>query len=138
MFETNDLKKLSVDLYKDHSLMYNNVSGDDAMRKIMADAIGIEVGEKINHYKWEENKLKVFQILSVAVDAVLPTVLTNQFDSLADVRNVATGDKPRFEIEDNSLLRVGLIASGTQDLQRQELHELALLSILTGMVLKYS
>lgn len=102
--------------------MFNEVSGDEAMRKIMAEALGIEVGDKIGHYQWEENKLKVFQILSVAVDAVLPVILENQFDSLADVRSVALGDKPRFEIEDNSLLRVGVVAAGTQDLQRQELH----------------
>ena len=121
MSETNDLHKLSVDLYNDRTLMYNEVSGDEAMRKIMADALGINVGDKISHYAWEKNKLEVFQILSVAVDAVLPTILTNQFDTLADVRNHTSGDKPRFEIEDNSLLRVGLIASGTQDLQRQEL-----------------
>lgn len=122
MFETNGLKQLAVDLYNDQHLVYNNTSGQDAMRKIVADALEMEVGTPINHYSWEANKLKVFQILSVAIDAVLPTILTNQFDTLADVRNVAVGDQPRFEIEDNSLLRVGMIAAGTQDLQRQELH----------------
>lgn len=121
MFEQDALKQLAVDLYHDRKLNFNDVPGDVAMRNMIADALGQKAGEKIDHYKWEANKLKVFQILSVAVDAVMPTILTNQFDTLADVRNVALGDKPRFEIEDNSLLHVSMIASGTQDLQRQEL-----------------
>lgn len=120
--KSTDLAKLSLDLYQNRNLVYNNVSGDEAMRKIMAEAIGIEVGQPITHYQWEKNKIEVFEILSVAIDAVLPAILENEFDTLADVRSVAFGDKPRFEIEDNSLLRVAMIAAGTQDLQRQELH----------------
>lgn len=119
MFE--DLKKLSVDLYHDKNLTFNNKSGSEAMRNIIAEALGVEAGTKFSMYDWDRNKVEVFQILSVAIDAVLPTILTNQLDSLADVRNVATGDKPVFEIADSSLMRVGLVASGTQDLQRQEL-----------------
>lgn len=117
----NELKKLSIDLYNNKNMMYNDISGDQALRNMIAEALGQEEAGAINYYTWEENKNKVFQILSIAVDAVLPTILTNQLDSLADVRSVQTGDKPKFDIEDNSLLRVGLVASGTQDLQRQQL-----------------
>lgn len=117
----NDLRQLSIDLYNNKNMMYNETSGDQAMRNMIAEAMGQESTGAVNYYAWEENKNKVFQILSVAIDAVLPTILTNQFDTLADVRSVATGDKPKFDIEDNSLLRVGMVAAGTQDLQRQEL-----------------
>lgn len=117
----NELKKLSIDLYNNKNLMFNDISGDQAMRNMIADAMGQETTGAIDYYAWEENKNKVFQILSVAIDAVLPTILTNELDSLADVRSVAIGDKPKFDIEDSSLLRVGLVASGTQDLQRQQL-----------------
>lgn len=117
----NELKKLSIDLYNNKNLMFNDISGDQAMRNMIADAMGQATTGAIDYYAWEENKNKVFQILSVAIDAVLPTILTNELDSLADVRSVAVGDKPKFDIEDNSLLRVGLVASGTQDLQRQQL-----------------
>lgn len=117
-----ELKKLSVDLYHNKNLMFNETSGDQAMRNIISEALGQPEGQKeIDFYTWQENKNKVFQILSIAIDAVLPTILTNQLDSLADVRNVNIGDKPLFKIEDSSLLRVGLVASGTQDLQRQQL-----------------
>lgn len=121
MFEANDLKKLSIDLYKNENLVFNETSGDDAMRKIFAEALGQEVGERIDFYNWEANKTKVFQLLSVAVDAVLPVVLTNQLNTLAEVRNVGFGDRPVFEVEDESLFRVGMVANGTQDLKRQEI-----------------
>ena len=117
----NELKKLSIDLYNDTNLMYNETSGDQALRNMISEALGGDTAGTIDYYAWEENKNKVFQILAVAIDAVLPTILTNQFDTLADVRSVAIGDKPKFDIEDSSLLRVGLVAAGTQDLQRQEL-----------------
>lgn len=119
----NDLKKLSVDLYENNNLVYNETSGQEAMRKVIAEASGQAEGTKaIDYYTWETNKVKVFQILSVAIDAVMPRILTNELDSLADVRNVAAGDKPRFTNADNSLLRVGMVGAGTQDLRRQELH----------------
>lgn len=117
----NELKRLAIDLYHNRNLMYNNVSGDQALRNMIAEKLNIKPGDPIDFYTWEAHKMEVFQILSVTLDAILPTVLTNQFDSLADVRNVATGDKPRFEIQDNSLLKVGLVAAGTQDLHRQVL-----------------
>ncbi|MBO1087252.1 hypothetical protein [Enterococcus mundtii] len=121
MFPENDLKQLAIDMYNDRSLTYNDVPAEDAFRKMIFEAMGVEKGETLNYYAWEDNKNKVFQILSTAVDAVLPTILVDQFDSFADIRQVASGDKPQFKIEDNSLFHVSMIASGTQDLQRQEL-----------------
>lgn len=122
MTEHAELKKLSQDLYFNRKLEFNNVSGDVAIRRLINEKLGQEPdATKIDRYAWEKNKLEVFQLLSIAVDAVLPISIKNQFDSLADVRNVAIGDKPVFQIEDPSLFRVGMIASGTTDLRRQEL-----------------
>lgn len=121
MFPDNDLRQLSIDMYNNRSLVYNNVPAEEAFRNMIFEAMGVEKGEVSNYYAWEANKTKVFQILSTAIDAVLPQILVDQFDSFADIRQVANGDKPVFKIEDNSLLRVSMLASGTQDLQRQEL-----------------
>lgn len=121
MFPENDLKQLARDMYADRALVYNDVPAEDAFRNMIYEALGVKEGENISHYAWQKNKTEVFQILSTAIDAVLPTILIDQFDSFADIRNVAAGDKPHFTIEDNSLFHVSMIASGTQDLQRQEL-----------------
>ena len=118
----NELAKLSQDLYFNKNMMFNNVSGDEAMRNLINEKLGQPAGTKrIDYFAWEENKNKVFKLLSIAVDAVLPVAIKNQFDSLADVRTVQHGDKPIFNIQDPSLFRVGMVASGTQDLKRQEL-----------------
>ena len=116
-----ELVQLSKDLYFNRELQFNNVSGDTAMRRLINEKLGQEPDAKtIDRYAWEKNKLEVFQLLSIAVDAVLPVAVKNQYDTLADVRTVGLGDKPVFSVEDESLFRVGLIASGTTDIRRQE------------------
>ena len=120
--DNKSLQKLASDLYYNKALVYNEVSGQDAFRNIVRDAMGLEKDEKLSFYKWQENKTKVFQILSVALDAVLPKLVTNEFDGLADTRVVATGDKPKFTIKDNNLFKVSMVASGTQNLVRQTQH----------------
>lgn len=121
MFPEDELKQLAVDMYHGRAKSFNDVSAEDAFRNMINEKLGIEKGEKMDFYAWNRGKDEIFQILSVAIDAVVPTALTNQFDHLADIRQVALGDKPHFTIEDNSLFHVSMIASGTQDLQRQEL-----------------
>ena len=69
----NELAKLSQDLYFNKNMMFNNVSGDEAMRNLINEKLGQPAGTKrIDYFAWEENKNKVFQLLSIAVDAVLP------------------------------------------------------------------
>lgn len=119
-----ELAKLSRDLYYNKNLVYNEVSGNDAMRNLMFEALGVPVGTKGRDLKtaWDMNKPKVFQIIDVAVDAILPTIVKNQFDSLADFQNIQIGDVQRFTVKNHDLFRVATIASGTQDLRRQVLH----------------
>jgi hypothetical protein len=116
MFETNELKKLSIDLYKGKVENFSTI-GKDPIAKMVAEI----VGEKPTMYTWNKNKLEVFQIIGVALEAVVPEILRTQFDAIAEVRNVGMGDKPEFFVEDSSILSAGHIAAGTQDLRRQEI-----------------
>ena len=115
MVEMNDLKKLARDLYFNRNLEFDGVSGQDALRNAIKDALGGEY----NVYSWQKHKYDVFQIISTAVDAVLPTLLTNQLDGIADIRTVALGDKPLFEVQDPRAIRVGRVAAGANDMRRQ-------------------
>lgn len=119
----NDLQKLSRDLYFDKNLKHNEVSGNDAMRKLFYEKLGLEVGTTGREFQtaWEMNAPKVFQILDEAVDAVVPIIVKNQFDGLAEVRNIALGDVQRFTVKNRELFKVGTVASGTQNLRRQNL-----------------
>lgn len=115
MVETKDLQKLARDLYFNPKMEFDGVSGEDAMRNAINDALGGEY----TIYSWQKHKQDVFQIIATAIDAVVPTLLTNQFDNLADIRNVATGDAPLFKVNDPRGIRVGRVAAGDQDLRRQ-------------------
>lgn len=112
-----ELQRLALDVYKGKSVMFNEVSGEQAIRNMLIDAVGGE----FNYKNFRENKYRVFSILEEALDVTLGVVITNQFDPLADVRNVATGEQVMFRVDDNSLFRVARIASGTNDLRRQKL-----------------
>lgn len=112
-----DLQRLALDVYQGKTVMFNEVSGEDALRNMLCEAVGGE----FNYKNFRANKYKVFSIIEEALDVTLGVVITTQFDNLADVRNVALGDKISFKVEDNSLFRVARIAGGNNDLRRQKL-----------------
>lgn len=112
-----DLQRLALDVYQGKNVMFNEVSGEQAIRNAINDAVGGE----FNYKTFRENKYKVFTILEEVLDITLGVVITNQFDSLAEVKSVALGDRPSFRVEDNSLFRVARIAGGNNDLRRQKI-----------------
>lgn len=115
MVKTQDLKRLAKSVYENPNMTFNEVSGQDAMRNAILDALG----DKFNYYSWEKNKTQVFEIISVAIDAITPTLLTDQFDQIADIRNASTGEKPLFKVNDPRMIRVGRVSAGNQDMRRQ-------------------
>ncbi len=117
MVTMTDLKKVAREAYFHPNMTFgeDKVTGQDAMRNAIKDALG----GKVSYYSWKENKNKVFEIISVAVDAITPTLLTDQFDQIADIRNASLGEKPLFKVTDPRMIRVGRIAAGNQDLRRQ-------------------
>lgn len=112
-----DLQRLALDVYKGKSVMFNDVAGEDAIR----NAINTAVGGEFNYKNFRENKYRVFSIVEELLDVSLGVVITNQFDSLAEVKNVAIGERPAFRVEDPSLFRISRIAGGTNDLRRQKI-----------------
>ena len=115
MVEKKDLQKLARDLYFNRNLEFDEVSGQDALRNAIKDALG----GKYDVYSWQKHKYDVFEIISTAIDAVMPTLLTTQFDGIADIRTVALGKKPLFEVQDPRAIRVGRVAAGANDMRRQ-------------------
>lgn len=117
MKQMTELQRLALNLYKGVPVKFNEVDGEQAIRNMISEAVGGE----LNYKNFRENKFKVFSIIEEALDVTLGVVITNQFDNLAEVKNVGLGEKVAFTIEDNSLFRVARIASGTNDLRRQKL-----------------
>lgn len=118
---TNHLTKFARDLYENKALTYNNVSGQDAMRKLFFDAMQVQEGTKGRelYTAFQKNKHEVYAIISKVVDAIMPTVLKDQYNSLANFETSALGDKPNFTVRNKELFKASVIASGTKDLRRQ-------------------
>lgn len=112
-----DLQRLALDVYNKKNVVFSNVSGEDAIR----NAITAACGGEFNYKNFREAKYKVFRVIEEVVDVTLGAVITTEFDNLADVANVAIGEKPVFRVEDPSLFRVARIAGGTNDLRRQKI-----------------
>ncbi|MGP0689843.1 hypothetical protein ACW5UC_25175 [Priestia aryabhattai] len=117
MAKVTGLQRLSLDVYQGKNVMFNEVAGEDAIR----NAINTACGGEFNYKNFREHKYKVFSIIEELVDTTLGVVITNQFDQLAEVKNVAIGERPAFRVEDPSLFRIARIAGGTNDLRRQKL-----------------
>ncbi len=115
--QMTDFQRLALDVYRNKNINFNDVSGQDAIR----NAITKTMGGEFSYQNFRKNKYDVFTIIEEALDVTLGVVITNQFDNLADVRNVALGEKPSFRVDDPSLFRIARIAGGTNDMRRQEI-----------------
>jgi len=112
-----DLQRLALDAYTNKNVKFNEVTGEDAIRNMISEAVGGE----FNYKTFRSNKYDVFSIIEEVLDVTLGVVITNQFDALADVKNVGVGEKPSFRVEDPSLFRIARIAGGTNDMRRQKI-----------------
>lgn len=112
-----DLQRLALDVYNGKNVNFNEVSGEQAIRNAINEACGGE----FNYKTFRANKYDVFTIIEEVLDVTLGVVITNQFDNLADVKNVAVGERPSFRVDDVSLFRIARIAGGTNDLRRQKI-----------------
>ena len=69
--ERNDFMNFARDLYFKREFSKNGVSGQEAMRNAILDALGGE----FTPTSWGKNKYDVFELISEAVDAVVTFVL---------------------------------------------------------------
>lgn len=118
-----DLAKLSRAVYENRNFEVNGTSGEDAMRNMMYDALGLEEGVTGNelYYAYERNKTALFEIINVTVDALTPTIVRDEFNSLANFTTKGLNQNVVFTNPNTKLFKVSQIANGTQDLRRQNL-----------------
>lgn len=54
---------------------------------------------QINHYKWEQNKQTVFEIMATMIDAVMPIRIGKVLERFANIKTFKNGDRPRFTLK---------------------------------------
>ena len=111
-----DLQKLSRDVYNGSVQKYSKDEAELAIKTAVIEACGGEW----NIYSFQENKYKVFAIMSEVLSIGLGELLTGKFDEFVETRDTDLGDTIEFDVEDNSLFKVATIADGNTDIRRQD------------------
>ena len=97
--EKNILVALGVDVYKNKpSTQFSVEEMQETFRKTIAEKVLNEQGQ-IDYYKWEQNKIQIFEIMSEILAEIEPKKLTRAFEQFAEVKNVPNGQKARFRIK---------------------------------------
>lgn len=92
---------------------------DQMIRGAFLEELGTDKMDNI--YTYQENKYKIFRILTETVSPTINARLEDTMGRLAEVRNVSWGDATVFDIENADLFEVAVIADGTANLRRQRL-----------------
>lgn len=109
------LQKMSLDVYKGVPVVFNNVSGEDALRNKIVETIGGEW----NYYNFQRNKIDFYELMSELL--VLPTqeIMGNIFGGIVSVETVPMGTKKVIDVQDENLFKVATVAAGNSDIRRQ-------------------
>lgn len=116
------VKDVAIALYKGNVQTKFGRSEDEAnelIRKAILKAAGCENGW--DKYMFEHNKHLVFKILSEILDEVVGEQVAKQYEEWVDFRSVALGDTIEFNVPNNDLFEVGIVADGTDNLRRQRI-----------------
>ena len=113
-----DLQKLSRDVYKNKNLKFNEVDGNEALRKAIIDSVGGEW----SYYNYMDHKGAFFSILAEVLSVPLGEGL-DAFGNLVSVHNIGLTDKRVIKIKDPSLFKVCKVARGNNRIERQKIYK---------------
>lgn len=118
--QMSELQKLSLDLYNGKVEKFSKEEGTKMICGAIREALGIEEGEKLNYYSYQENKNKLFSVLSEVLDVTVGTQVINAFERMTDVKDTNFGDIAEFLVRDGQF-KVATVAAGMNNVRRQKL-----------------
>lgn len=123
MKNTEVIAALSKKLFEQRNFSKNGVSGHDAMRNAFYEVLEVPVGTTGSALftAFNKNKWDFYAVINSAVEVLLPTIITNQFDGFAETHQINTNDKKVFTVKQKQLFPVSVVARGTKDLNRHKL-----------------
>jgi hypothetical protein len=117
----SELGKLGVDLYFNKVQNFSKDEAENAFRSAILDLVGATPGGNDFVYKWEQNKFKVFNLISETVTTILPVTIDEELNGFAEVKNANWGDQLIFEVTDPRLFEVGMVSDGNSNIRAQRL-----------------
>lgn len=113
----SEIQKLSADAYNGNILKFGK-SLDEANEALRL-AINEACGGTFNYYSFLDNRGKVFALVAEMLSVNINYIMADTYSEIAEVKDVALGDKQEFIIQNSDLFRVASIASGNTDIRRQ-------------------
>lgn len=117
----SELGKLGVDLYFNKVQNFSKDEAEHAFRNAILDLVGAKPQDSGFVYKWEQNKYKVFNLISETVTTILPVTIDEELNGFAEIKNANWGDQLIFEVTDPRLFEVGMVSDGNANIRAQRL-----------------
>ena len=114
-----EVRDMAYDLYKGRTANFDAESANEAIKNIILETAGCK--ENWDMYKFMENKYKVFSIMREILTPVVAENVLARFESWVDIQDIALGDTKEFEVMNQDLFEIGIVADGTSELRRQNL-----------------
>ena len=115
----SSLNKLGLDVYNGVNVNFNNTSGEEAIRNMIIDA----EGGKHDYYSFQQNKYKVFEIVSELLVLPIGETLEGAFNGVVDFETIGHGEQKIVNVDNNELFKVAYVASGNADIRRQRIYD---------------
>lgn len=124
-----DLIKLAVDTYKGQLGNYSSNEANEVLRKALIDMNGGNA--KLDRKSFRRNKVEIFEIIEETLEVLVAEGLDNQFQDLAETRNLSLGDQNEFHIPDTNLFPVSVTADGNGNVRRQRIGDDKIVTVPT-------
>lgn len=129
---TNKVVKMGVDLYNwtitpsKANFSANGVGSldeaENLFRKTLLEECGFEDGKlEFKQFSNPMVKWKLFQLTAEAIDAIVPKVLSTQFDRFVETKNAAWNEQLVFTVNSPDFFRVDKVANGNTNVRGQRL-----------------
>lgn len=112
-----NLRDFAIKLYNKTITEYSVEDANDYLRKYIKNICGGE----FTYYTFQENRWKVYAILSEVLTQTTGEISREIFEPIAEFKDTALGDRIDYTVENPELFEVAVIASGTTNLNRQKL-----------------
>lgn len=112
-----DIQKLALDCYNGKVENFSVRDGEDTLRNEILNIVGGEW----DYYSYQENKHKIFRLISEVLTIKVNELTTESFAEFCEVRDYALGDKVEFTVKNTDLFKVANIADGKNSTRRQRL-----------------
>lgn len=115
--ERSQIAQMTLDILAGNPDTYDLKTAEDKLKKLILN----EMGGTWDYYAFQDNKYKVFRILSEVLTESTSNVLREVFEPFCEFRDFALGDTVEFTVEDDRLFDISVVATDNNNLLRQKL-----------------